>query len=121
MNDLSDLLSRLAPFKLAGIGLVFFGLFVAAWLVVADVQGLPYRYWNRYCVFLERKLRRLFVWSPGSRIATAQLGAMFVVLAMWLLIDLPYWYVFEAFIAIGPAVYIEWLRKKRVAEIEKQL
>jgi tight adherence protein B len=121
MDHLTEIIERLRPFKWGGLGVFFLGAFFLVWLVVRDLEGLPYRYWTRYVVYLERQLARLFIWKPGGPIAVGQLAAIFVVLALSLLVNLPYWYVFVALIAVAPAVYIERLRRQRVTQIESQL
>lgn len=108
-------------FKWAGISLIFIGLAVLFWAVVLDAEGLPRRSWARYCAYLEVKLRVLFIWTPGDRIAAGQGMGMFLAITVWLLLDLPGWYVIVTMIGAGPPLYIELLRRRRVAEIEKQL
>jgi tight adherence protein B len=103
------------------MGLIMLGLFIGLWAAVSDEQGPLRRSWQSYVVFLERKLRLLFIWTPGNTIATGQLVGIFVVLLLAALFSLPYWYVFIGFIAILPAVYIERLRRQRVEQIEQQL
>lgn len=121
MNYLSEGVARIQIFKWAGIGLIALGMFIALWAAVSDEQGALRRYWQTYVVFLERKLRLLFIWTPGHVIATGQLVAIFGVLLLAALVGLPYWYAFIALIAIMPAVYIERLRRQRVEQIEQQL
>jgi len=119
--NLEENLARLRLFKYAGISLLFLGLAAALTLVVGDAEGLPRRMWARYVVFLERKLRLMFVWTPGDHIATGQVAAMAVLLALGLLVDLPFWYAFAALVAVAPAVAIERMRRQRVEQIEAQL
>lgn len=121
MDHLSEILVRLRPLKWGGLGVFFVGLFLLTWLVTRDIEGLPYRYWTRYTVYLERQMARLFIWKPGAPIAIGQLIAMFLVITGALLLDLPYWYVVVVLIALAPAAYIERLRRERVAQIEVQL
>lgn len=97
------------------------GLFVATWAMAADETGLPYRYWARYVASLERKLRAMFIFTPGRNIAIGQLMAMFVVIAAEVTLDLPFWYLFLVLIAIAPTVYIEHMRRQRMEQIEDQL
>lgn len=121
MDLLTEIIERLRPLKWGGAALFFVGLLIVTWLIVRDLNGLPYRYWRRYVVYLERQLARLFIWKPGDRIAIGQLVAIFLILTAYLLIDLPYWYFFIGLAMVGPAVYIERLRRQRVAQIERQL
>jgi tight adherence protein B len=119
--NLEQNLLRLRVLKLAGFSLLMIGLVAAITLVISDAEGLPRRLWARYVVYLERKLRLMFVWTPGDQIATAQVVGMAVVMSLGVLIDLPYWYAFAALIAIVPAVVIERQRRQRVEAIENQL
>jgi tight adherence protein B len=114
-------LARLRLFKLGGLGLLFLGLFFALYLVVSDAQGLPRRLWSRYVVFLERKLRLMFVWTSGNTIAAAQAAGIAAILALAVLVDLPYWYAFIVLVAVAPSVVIERMRRQRVELIDAQL
>lgn len=97
------------------------GLFGMAWSVTATETSPVWRYWGRYTVALERKLRPMFIWTPGRVIGLGQLAALFLLLVIHALVDFPFWWVIIILIAIGPAVQIEMLRKKRVEELERQL
>jgi tight adherence protein B len=72
-------------------------------------------------VFLERKLRLMFIWTSGDTIAAAQAVGIAVIVALGVLAGLPYWYAFAALVAVGPSVYIERMRQKRVEAIDEQL
>jgi tight adherence protein B len=119
--SLEQNLLRLRVLKLAGFSLLLLGLVAAITIVISDAEGLPRRLWAQYVVYLERKLRLMFVWTPGGQIATAQVAGMAVVMSLGVLIDLPYWYAFAALIAVAPAVVIERQRRRRVEAIENQL
>jgi tight adherence protein B len=121
MNYVALNLQRLAILKLGGLVLVFTGIFLTVFSMVSNPEGIAYRYWTRYVVFLERKLRLMFVWTPGRSIALGQCAAIFGVIGLSVLVGLPFWYGFVALIAVGPAFYIEHLRQKRVTQIEEQL
>ena len=121
LHQLERLLANPQLVKWLGVGLFVGGLFIAALLCISDPEGLPRRTWGRYVAYLERKLRQMFIWTPGDHIALGQVGALFASPYIHLLIDLPYWYIFEAIAFFGPALYIEYLRRKRVTQIEEQL
>jgi len=114
-------LARLRIFKYGGMALLVLGLFVALVLVIGDAEGIPRRLWSRYVVFLERKLRLQFIWTRGDTIAGAQAAAIAVLLALAVLVNLPYWYAFAALTAVAPAVLIERMRRQRVEAIDAQL
>lgn len=119
--NLEENLARIRVFKYAGLGLFFLGLFVATLLIISDAEGLPRRLWSRYVVFLERKLRLLFIWTPGGHIAAGQAAAIAALMGLGVMFHLPYWYVFAVLVAILPTVLIERQRQQRVEEIEQQL
>lgn len=118
MADVSPMTEIL---RWASIGTVTLGLFAGTWAAAADETGAAYRYWARYTGGLERKLRPMFIFTPGRMIAVGQLVAMFFVLVVHVLFTLPFWWVGLVLIAIGPTAYIENLRRKRVEAIEEQL
>ncbi len=121
MDHLGEILHRLGPLKWGGAAAVFVGLFFVIWLLARDIGGLPYRYWARYVVYLERQLARLFIFKPAAPIVFGQIFALFGLLSLHLLFTIPYWYVLGAMICAGPALYIERMRRQRVAQIEVQL
>lgn len=104
--------------SLAVIGLA---LFFGTWLMAADETGLPYRYWARYCASLERKMRTMFIFTPGRLIALTQLTIMFLLFASNLMLDLPLWYVGVLITAVAPSIYLQLELRKRVVKIEDQL
>jgi tight adherence protein B len=114
-------LARLRLLKYAGFSLLIIGLVIALTLIVGDAEGLPRRLWARYVVFLERKLRLMFIWTPGGHIAAGQLAGMALCAALGMLVDLPFWWAFAALVAVAPAVAIERMRRQRVEQIEAQL
>lgn len=108
--------------KWSGLLLVFVGLMIGAWGAIADSQGPVMRYWQRYCASLERKLRLMFIWTPGQQIAIGQIVAAVLVLALHVGIGLdPYWWILILIIIIAPSRYIERMRQQRVAQLEDQI
>jgi tight adherence protein B len=105
----------------ASLLLIAMGLFGTVWACTADPSSFVWRYWGRYTVSLERKLRPMFIWTPGRVIGLGQFAALFLLLVVHVVVDVPFWYVAVLMIAAGPAVHIDLLRKKRVEEIERQL
>jgi tight adherence protein B len=104
------------------LGVITLALLVGTWAIVDDETGLPYRYWGRYCASLERKMRSMFIFTPGRLIALTQLAVMFMIIAAQLTIDdVPGWYLAILVVAVAPTVYLEGERKKRVLKIEDQL
>jgi tight adherence protein B len=121
VKALQKLLNDPVLVKWLGYGLVVAGLFFATLLIISDPEGAPRRAYTRYVIMLERDLRSLFIWTPGDHIFLAQFGTLFLVLASYLLWDLPYWYVWAGIVVIGPYAYIKYLKKKRVEKIEEML
>ncbi|MFO0677795.1 MAG: type II secretion system F family protein [Polyangiaceae bacterium] len=110
-----------ALFKWGGVACLLGGTLAASFLLVADPAGAPRRYWARYVTFLERKLRRMFVWTSGLSIVLAQVVAVFFVVALHIAIDLPFWFLLVALILGLPVLWIERMRRSRVVEIESQI
>jgi tight adherence protein B len=104
-----------------GLSLITLGLFLAVWAATATDASPVWRAWGRYTVGLERKLRPMFIWTPGRTIALGQFAALFLLLVVEVLADIPFWYAGVFIIAFAPTIHIDLLRRKRVEEIERQL
>jgi len=100
---------------------VFTGLFFGTWSAIADQDGPAYRYWIRYTSTLERKLRPMFIFTPGRVIALGQVLAAVVVVALALTMDLPFWWAILVLVMMGPIIQIEQMRRKRIEQLETQL
>ena len=100
---------------------VFTGLFFGTWSAIADQDGPAYRYWIRYTSTLERKLRPMFIFTPGRVIALGQVLAAVVVVALALTMDLPFWWAILVLVMMGPIIQIEQMRRKRALWIETLL
>ena len=108
--------------KYASLGATGFGLFLTAWALAADQSGPAWRYYARYCSALERRLRLQFIWTKGSQIVMGQAAALFVLAALAVTTDLIPWPgLIVVLILIGPILYIEQMRRKRVEMLEQQL
>lgn len=107
--------------KWIGTALVIVGLFVVTIVVVGSPQGLPRRYWARYVVYLESKLRRMYNWTSGTKIAIGQVAGIIGCFALYVVADLPAWYLFAVGVVVAPAWYIERMRQQRVVAIEGQI
>jgi tight adherence protein B len=107
--------------KWAALNLLFFGIGALTLFVASDPQNFAARGLQQYTVYLERKLRLLFVWTEGRVIVLGQVAAIFVVLLLAALFGLHYWYILVGLVLVGPAVIIERMRRKRIEAIEQQL
>jgi tight adherence protein B len=108
--------------KWGGALLVGLGMFVGALASTLNSDSPVMRYWQRYCASLERKLRLMFIWTPGNHIALGQVVASVVILALHVGIGLdPYWWILILIVAVAPSRYIENLRQKRVLLLEDQV
>jgi len=121
MNFLGDVAPITEMMKWGSLGAFPVGLVIATWSAASDPTSFPYRHWNRYTSSLERKLRPMFIFTPGRLIAGSQCAVMFFYVMAHILIDIPYWYLGLVLIAIVPAAHIEQMRKQRVVQIENQL
>lgn len=108
-------------FKLAGAAVVVIALFFASYSIAADPQSFLWRLWARYIASLDRRLRLMFIFTKGERIAQGQVAASFGVIALHAMVDIPYWYMFVVLIAAGPSWYIDRMRQQRVEAIEAQI
>lgn len=107
--------------KWGGFLLLVVAVLVAGYAVVANPQGAVMRYHARYCHFLERKLRLMFIFRPGRDVVLGQMIAVVVVLALQVTVGLPLWGLWLGAVVVGPPWYIERMRRKRVEAIEEQL
>jgi tight adherence protein B len=108
-------------YKWAGIGLVGLAIFIVILAAFGDRDSLVYRYWARYTSSLERKLRPMFIFTPGRVIAAGQLAALFVVIVLELTVGLPFFPVWVLIVCAMPILQIDSMRKKRLDAVEKQL
>ncbi len=108
-------------YKWAGIGLCALALFILIWAAFGDRNSLVYRYWARYTSSIERKLRPMFIFTPGRVVAGGQVAAIFVVIVLELTVELPFFPVWLIAVCALPLLYIESMRKKRLDAIERQL
>jgi tight adherence protein B len=97
------------------------GMFGMVWSVSSTESSLVWRYWARYTSALERKLRLMFIWTPGRVIGLGQAAALFLLLVVHAMVDLPFWWAFIIPIVVGPWIQIEMMRRKRIEELERQL
>jgi tight adherence protein B len=110
-----------AALEWLGGALLLGGIFATTATVVGAPAGLPRRYWARYVVLLETKLRRMYNWTSGQRIAAVQAAAIVGCFALRVIVELPAWYLFAACAVLLPPWWIERLRAKRVLAIEAQI
>lgn len=107
--------------KWSSIGVISFSIFAMVWAAAADQSGFIYRYSARYIASLERKLRPMFIFTPGRHIAWGQVGVAFLILAAHTLLTIDLWWLLIIVVAVGPTIYIELMRRKRVEALEMQL
>ncbi len=96
---------------------VFLGVLVA----LVDRSGPVYSAWTRYVDVLDRRLKLLFLNAQGSRIAVVQLALLVLLGALNLLIEMRYGVFLLLIAALGPLLWLERRRRKRLLEIEQQL
>ena len=63
----------------------------------------------------------MFVWTSGNVIAGAQAAGIAAILALAVLVDLPFWYAFIVLVVVAPSLVIERMRQQRVELIDAQL
>ena len=114
---------RLEPewMKWLGIACLALALLVLIFGLITDRQSLPNRYWSLYVNSLERKLRNMFILVQGRYIALGQLLALAFTIGTSLYFSNPLGYLWVPVIVVGPTVYIEYMRKRRLKTIEAKL
>jgi tight adherence protein B len=114
---------RLEPewMKWLGIACLAMALMVLLFGLITDRQSLPNRYWSLYVNSLERKLRNMFILIQGRYIALGQLIALALAIGLGLYVSNPYPYLCIPMVVIGPTVYVEFMRKRRLKAIEAKL
>ncbi len=120
-GKLADVAPLTDLFKWGAIVASTLGLFVVTWSLASDPSSLAYRWYVRYTSMLERKLRPMFIFTPGRVIALGQALVAFLVLTLHVLFTVDLWWAIIAMVAIAPTIYIEIQRRKRVEKIEEQL
>ncbi len=99
------------------------GTLTAAWLtlllsIIVDRRSMAHRYWSLYVAYLDRKLRSMFIQTSGRRIAVGQVLAVSAALALRLGTGSTSYLLAIVVALVGPALYIEHLRRARLKSIE---
>jgi tight adherence protein B len=108
-------------YKWAGIVLITIAVFIVILAAFGDRNSLVYRYWARYTSSIERKLRPMFIFTPGRVVAAGQLAALFAVVVLELTIGLPFFPIWFIAVCALPLLYIDNMRRKRLMAVEYQL
>lgn len=96
-------------------------VFLAVLTSVLDQQGPLARGFRRYAGYLDGLLRSLFLPASGAKLAMTQLAGLATTVALVLLLDLDYWFVWIGAALLGPRLYLERKKRQRKQELEKQL
>ena len=104
-----------------GVALLMLGLFVVAWCIASQRDGVLQRQWARYVALLDSKLRCMFAPTNGTTIATWQAVGLTSIVACYAAAKPPGLFLAAALVAVGPPYWIERMRVKRVRAIEAQL
>jgi tight adherence protein B len=123
MQDVQQIIERLQLLKYGGLALIFAGLTLSVFFAARDITGAPYKLYLRYVSYVERQLHRQFIFKPGNRVVIGQAAALFVILLFCTVsgVEPLYTMMMLALAGGGPLLYIERMRRKRVAKIEAQL
>jgi tight adherence protein B len=113
--------TELSWLKAAALAMVGAALWMAVFWTARDPGSLPYRYWSLYEAYLNRKLRQMFMPTHGRFVIWAQLVSVCGCLGAVLLLHNKLLYAALVPIVLGPAVYIEQLRRARVRAIEAKI
>ena len=98
-------------------------VFLLMWTVAADRENCVMRWWRSYCLGIEKRLARMFIFSAGDRVAMTQLAIIFVACAAKLLYPFsPAIFVVTLLAAgFGPDLWLRWAQRKRLLRIEEQV
>ncbi|HVJ94729.1 MAG TPA: type II secretion system F family protein [Labilithrix sp.] len=119
--SIGDISQTTQTLKWASLGVTTVAIFGGTWAAATDHSGPIYRYMSRYTASLERKLRLMFIFTPGRRIVYGQGFATFLVVLSHVLFTIDFWYAIVLLIGLAPTAYIESMRRKRVEKLEAQL
>lgn len=114
---MTELLALKAGAALLLIGALLSGVFFTA----RDPGSLPYRYWSLYEAYLNRKLRQMFMPTSGRIIIWCQVVGIVLALGFGLLLASKAAHGAVIPVALGPALYLEQLRRQRVRAIEAKI
>lgn len=114
-------MSELVLLKSAATVLLGGALLSGIFFTARDPGSRPYRYWSLYEAYLNRKLRQMFMPMHGRLIIGSQLVALSVATSAGLLLGNALLYLAMLPIVVGPALYIELLRRQRVRAIEAKI
>ncbi|HMA95606.1 MAG TPA: type II secretion system F family protein, partial [Polyangiaceae bacterium] len=103
------------------LGLFFGTAFALAYVVAADPESAPHRYYLRYIAYLDRKLHGMLMPMRGQWIVVGQLFCLELAGLLCVGIDDPRLYLGLPVALVAPVVYLEQLRKQRLAKIDKQV
>jgi tight adherence protein B len=96
-------------------------VFLAVLGSVLDQQAPLARAFRRYASYLDGLLRGLFLPATGAKLATWQIGGLLAAVALVLLVDVGFWYVWLGGAIMGPALHLERKKRQRKRDLEKQL
>jgi tight adherence protein B len=119
--SLSSLPHETQLLKWVSLGVTTFAIVLGAWAMAADTSGPAYRYAARYTGSIERKLRPMFIFTPGRWIVWGQCAALFLLVLAHVIFTIDLWWLGAIAIAVAPSAYIDSLRRQRVEKIEEQL
>lgn len=114
-------MTELLVLKVGAALLLLGALLSGVFLTARDPGSLPYRYWSLYEAHLDRKLRQMFMPTRGRIILWCQVAGIAGALSLGLLLGSEAAYAAIVPIALGPAMYIEQLRRQRVRAIEAKI
>jgi tight adherence protein B len=114
--NISALALKYAGFAFCGIGVLGMTL-----ILLVDRHSFLNRMWLVYVAHLERKLRNMFITTPGSHIAIGQCVALVMATSLGLYLHLPFWWVAIPLIMFAPTWFIERMRKERVRLIDARI
>src|SRR5262245_37328623 len=107
--------------KWGGVGCLGASALVLALSIVLNPSSLPNRLWSAYVAHLELRLRNLFIVGKGRSVARAQLLVLGILAAFMVSFDSGILQLSAALVLVGPVVYIDYLRRQRISEIDEKI
>jgi tight adherence protein B len=119
--DWRALLPSLTLSKTLAAAALGVSVFLLVLTLLLDASGPARRAWDGYTGLLDKKLKLLLLRPIGQKIAIGQIVGLLALGGASLLFRVPHAEVLALLLAAGPVLHLERRRRKRVAEIERQL
>ncbi|HEY5958282.1 MAG TPA: type II secretion system F family protein [Polyangiaceae bacterium] len=111
----------MTSWKGAVLVMAFVAVFVAVYVNARDPESLPRRLYLRYIAHLDGKLHGMLMPTRGQWIVVGQMVCLELVGLVCVGTTVPRMYLVLPVVLVAPALHIEQLRRRRLAQIDKQV